>query len=536
MVFHRPVIVGDEVSRYAEILAAGRTSMTIRVEAWRRCRDGDERFKGRRGCSPLRPSMRRGVHASFRHPREGGASPPASPFYPDQCTDGPISVGTNRRFPGRSPMHRQLPSASVDDRRTPDTDTALPRRRFCTTLAGLIAGSACAGMLPTQEAGAQPIGAKTVGRQEAPRAMPDSATPYFAYVGSRTTRERNARGEGLSVYRVDPKAAPWTPVQVHRDLVNPSFLCFDRQRRFLYAVHGDRSEISAFRIDPGSGELTFLNQESTGGKNPVHLCVDPTNRFVVVVNHVTSSLAVLPIEGNGALGKLSDLVTLTGKVGPHRVEQPFPKPHQAQYDKTDRFIAVPDKGLDRTFVFRLDAGTGRLSAVEGAAEAREGAGPRHVAFHPSNRFAYVINELDSTVTACGFDAGTGGLAPFQVLTALPDSFVGNSRAAEIAVSATSRFVYASNRGHDSIAVFAVDGSTGRLAAAGWHPTGGRTPRFFALSPAEDLLFVANEDSDAIVGFGVDPHTGGLASVGTVARTGSPVCILFNPVGEEQAAR
>ncbi|GEO43453.1 6-phosphogluconolactonase [Skermanella aerolata] len=434
-------------------------------------------------------------------------------------------------------MQHELPSASADDQRTADTDTMLSRRRFCNRMVGLIAGSTCIGAVSVQGSRAQPTGSEIVGRQEEPRVMPDSATPYFAYVGSRTTRERNARGDGLSVYRVDPKAAAWTPVQVLDDLVNPSFLSFDRQRRFLYAVHGDGSEISAFRIDPKSGELTILNRESTGGKNPVHLCVDPTNRFAVVVNHVTSSLAVLPIKENGALGRMSDLVTLTGKIGPHRVEQPFSKPHQAQYDPTDRFIAVPDKGLDRTFIFRLDAETGKLSAVEGAvAEAREGAGPRHIAFHPSNRFAYVINELDSTVMACRFDAGTGGLAPFQVLTALPDSFVGNSRAAEIAVSATSRFVYASNRGYDSIAVFAVDGLTGRLAATGWHLTGGRTPRFFAPSPVEDLLFVANEDSDDIVGFGVDPHTGSLASVGTVARTGSPVCILFNPAGEEQTAR
>lgn len=434
-------------------------------------------------------------------------------------------------------MQHELPSASADDQRTADTDTMLSRRRFCNRMVGLIAGSTCIGAVSVQGSRAQPTGTEIVGRQEEPRVMPDSATPYFAYVGSRTTRERNARGEGLSVYRVDPKAAAWTPVQVLDDLVNPSFLSFDRQRRFLYAVHGDGSEISAFRIDPKSGELTILNRESTGGKNPVHLCVDPTNRFAVVVNHVTSSLAVLPIKENGALGRMSDLVTLTGKIGPHRVEQPFSKPHQAQYDPTDRFIAVPDKGLDRTFIFRLDAESGKLSAVEGAvAEAREGAGPRHIAFHPSNRFAYVINELDSTVMACRFDAGTGGLAPFQVLTALPDSFVGNSRAAEIAVSATGRFVYASNRGYDSIAVFAVDGLTGRLAATGWHLTGGRTPRFFAPSPVEDLLFVANEDSDDIVGFGVDPHTGSLASVGTVARTGSPVCILFNPAGEEQTAR
>ncbi|PWC34600.1 hemagglutinin [Azospirillum sp. TSO35-2] len=364
--------------------------------------------------------------------------------------------------------------------------------------------------------------------------MPQSNTPYFAYVGSRTTRERNARGDGLSVYRVDPAAADWTPVQVLRDLINPSFLCFDRQRRFLYVVHGDRSEISAFRIDPASGELNFLNQVSTGGKNPVHLCVDPTNRFVVVANHITSSLAVLAIAEDGSLGTLCDLVTLTGKIGPHRVEQPFPKPHQVQFDRADRFVVVPDKGLDRTFAFRLDAATGKLSAVEGAAaEAREGAGPRHIVFHPTNRFAYVVNELDSTVTACRFDAETGRLAPIQVLSALPDSFVGNSRAAEIAMSTNGRFVYASNRGHESIAAFAVDEATGRLTPAGWQAAEGRTPRFFALSPEDDVLFVANEDSDSIVGFRVDPRTGALAFPTTVARTGSPVCILFNPAGNGQ---
>ena len=298
--------------------------------------------------------------------------------------------------------------------------------------------------------------------------MPDPRTSYFAYVGSRMTRERNARGEGLSVFRVDPATGIWTPVQVLRDLANPSFLAFDRQRRFLYTVHGDLSEISAFRIDPRSGTLTFINQESTGGKNPVHSRVDPANRFIIVANHVSSSLAVLPIGTDGALGKLCDLVTLTGKIGPHRVEQPFAKPHQVVFDGTDQFIAVPDKGLDRTFVFRIDTGTGKLVPVDAAAaEAREGAVPRHCL--PSlERLAYIINELDSTVTACRFDAATGTLDPFQVLPALPDTHVGNSRGAEIAVSANGRNVYASNRGHDSIAVFSVDEATG-----GSHPPAGR---------------------------------------------------------------
>ena len=158
--------------------------------------------------------------------------------------------------------------------------------------------------------------------------MQASSQKHFAYVGSRTTRERNARGVGLSVYEVDPGSVEWKLVQVLEDLVNPSFLAFDRKQEMLYSVHGDRSEISAFRIAPRTGKLTLVNQESTGGKNPVHLCIDLGNRFVVVANHITSSLAVLPLGADGALGKLCDLVTLAGNLGPHRVEQPFPKPHQ----------------------------------------------------------------------------------------------------------------------------------------------------------------------------------------------------------------
>jgi 6-phosphogluconolactonase len=241
---------------------------------------------------------------------------------------------------------------------------ALPRRVFCKDLAALVADSVVAGALPARGAAAQTGNSEQPVRQETSKSMPDPKIPYFAYVGSRTTRERNARGEGLSVFRVDPATRIWTSVQILRDLTNPSFLAFDRQRRFLYTVHGDLSEISAFRIDPQSGMLTFITQESTGGKNPVHLSVDPTNRFIIVANHISSSLAVLPIGTDGALGKLCDLVTLTGKIGPHRVEQPFAKPHQVVFDGTDQFIAVPDKGLDRTFVFRIDAGTGKLVPVD----------------------------------------------------------------------------------------------------------------------------------------------------------------------------
>jgi 6-phosphogluconolactonase (cycloisomerase 2 family) len=349
---------------------------------------------------------------------------------------------------------------------------------------------------------------------------------YFAYVGSRTTRERNARGDGINVYRVDAATGRWTHVEPVDGLLNPSFLALDRSGRFLYCVHGDASEISAFSIDPESGKLTFINQETTAGKNPVHLSVDPGNRFLIVANHVTSSLAVLPRREDGSLEKLVDLVVLEGQIGPHRVEQPFAKPHQVEFDPSGRFVIVPDKGLDQVFTFGFDGVTGKLLAVDAPAPAREGAGPRHIAFHPSGAVAYVVNELDSTVTAYRLDPGRGNLTPFQVVSTLPDTFVGHSRAAEIMVSKDGRCVYASNRGHDSIAIFSVDPASRRLTSIGSEKSHGRTPRFFTLDPAGAWMFIANEDSDNIVTFRVDRQTGMLSHEGVSVQTGSPVCIVL----------
>lgn len=352
---------------------------------------------------------------------------------------------------------------------------------------------------------------------------------HYAYVGSRTTKERNARGVGLSVYEIEADHVEWKLIQVVESLTNPSFLAFDQGQEMLYSVHGDCSEISAFRIDPQTGKLTFVNQESTGGKNPVHLCIDPSNRFVVVANHITSSLAVLPLGEDGALGKLSDLVPLSGNLGPHRVEQPFPKPHQVLFDRSGRFIAVPDKGLDQTFVFRLDTASGKLVAIaEATASAQENAGPRHIAFHPSSVFAYVINELNSTVTACRFDAESGMLTPFQVLPSLPDTCVRNSRASEIDITQDGRFVFASNRGFDSVTVYAVEPDSGRLRFVACQPVEGKTPRFIAVGPRGETLFVANEDSDEILDFAIETESGKLELRGTAAKTGSPVCIVFKP--------
>ena len=353
---------------------------------------------------------------------------------------------------------------------------------------------------------------------------------YYAYVGCRTTRERNARGRGIDVYRVDGETGRWKHVQLVPDLLNPSFLAFGRDKRFLYTVHGDGSEVSAFAVDAATGRLTDLNRQSTQGRNPVHLALDPSCCFMVVCNHLTSTLAVLPVHEGGTVGEVCDLVTLAGPPGPHRTEQPFSKPHQAVFAPDRRFVVVPDKGLDRVFTFSLDP-HGKLSAAEQPfVPMREGAGPRHVAFLPNGRFVFVLNELDSTIVACRYETDIGALVPIQVLSTLPQNFTGNSRASEIEVSADGRFVYTSNRGHDSIAIFAVDPVKGWLSLVDTPHTGGMTPRFFALAPGGQFMHVANENSDAIVTFAVDQSLGTIVPTAELVYMGSPVCILHGPSG------
>lgn len=353
----------------------------------------------------------------------------------------------------------------------------------------------------------------------------------IAYVGCRTTRERNARGEGIAVFQISNFGRTWNRIQLVDGLLNPSFLCFNHGRRVLYAVHGDSSEVSAFRIDPAGGRLTPISQVPCQGLNPVHLTLDPSGRFLLVANHITrtphvSSLAVLSVATDGALGGIVDHVPLRGNVGPHLVEQPFAKPHQVVFDPAGRFVAVPDKGLDLILTYRLDDAGKLQAAATPPARAREGSGPRHLAFHPAQPFVFVLNELSSTVLSCAYDPQSGAITPRQEVSALPDTFIGFSRGSEIETSPDGQFVYVSNRGHDSLATFAVDSGTGRLSPVGWVAADGKTPRFFTLDPSIQCLFAANEDSDTIVAFSRDQRSGELSEATVVARTGSPTCILF----------
>lgn len=354
----------------------------------------------------------------------------------------------------------------------------------------------------------------------------------FAYVGCYTTPDRDGRGRGIQVYRMDPASGAWSHVQLLADVPNPAWLALDSQQRHLYCVHGGDtlSQVSAFAIDLSTGRLSPLGSQPSGGRNPVALSVHhPTDRFVVVANYADGTAGLLPINPDGSLGPLCDLVSLSGELGPHPTQQTAPHPHHIPFDPAGRFLLIPDKGLDRVFVFRLDPASGQLIPGDPpSVKARPGAAPRHAAFHPCWPFAYVINELDSTLTTYAYDSERGVLDQLQVLSTLPPAFDGRNTTAEIMVAPSGRFVYGSNRGQDAIAIFAVDPKHGTLEAIGWEPTGGRKPRFFGLDPDGRFLYAANQDGDTIVTFRVDQTSGSLAPTGQVVATGSPSCIVFRP--------
>ena len=349
----------------------------------------------------------------------------------------------------------------------------------------------------------------------------------LACVGCYTSPERYARGDGIHTWRVDSETGAWTHLQLLGGLVNPSFLTMHPGRRFLYAAHGDESYATAFAVDPVTGALSLLNKAATGGRNGVHLALDRAGRFLIVANYSSGSVGVLPVAPDGRLSDAVHVVALPGQPGPHRVEQTSSHPHEIVFDPSGRFVLVPDKGLDRVFVFAFDAVTGRLTpTVQGSAAARSGSGPRHAAFHPRLTVLWVLNEIGNTVVTYQWEAERGHLRPVQMLPSVPSDYTGENTAAEIAVSSGGRFVYCSNRGHDSIAVFAVDAHTGLLAPVAWTPSQGRTPRFIALDPSGRFLYAANEQSDTIVAFHVDPAAGTLAPAGHTVRNASPVTIAF----------
>jgi 6-phosphogluconolactonase len=375
----------------------------------------------------------------------------------------------------------------------------------------------------------------------------------FVYVGAYTGFGPNRRGkaEGIDLFRLDPTTGALTHVETTPGVENPSFLTVDPTRRFLYAVNGSPSidgrpggAVSAFAIDQETGHLTFINRQMTTGQGPCHATIDRAGRYVLATSYHAGNVVVFPTRPDGGLAPACDLVQHHGSsVNPDRQDRPHA--HAVNFDLAERFALVCDLGLDRVFVYRFNHEAGELIPNDPPWSATEpGVGPRHLAVHPTGRYVFVINEIGSSLSSYRYDPDRGALSAIETVPTIPADFVGTpftpdvqvgpaaSRppvvgtnfAADVHVAPSGRFVYGSNRGHDSIVVYAFDEATERMTCVGYVPTGGRTPRNFTIDPTGTLLLVANQGSDTIVSFRIDPTTGTLAPTGDVASSPTPTCV------------
>jgi 6-phosphogluconolactonase len=359
---------------------------------------------------------------------------------------------------------------------------------------------------------------------------PDVAD-MLVYFGTYT----GPNSKGIYVSRLDGKSGALSDPELAVETPGPSFLAVHPDRDFLYAVNevdefqGKKSgSVSAFAIDRKTGKLTALNQQSSVGTGPAHLIVDKSGHAVLVANYGGGSVAVLPIEANGRLKPASAFVQHTGSsVNPQRQKEPHA--HSVNVDPKNHFAYVADLGLDKVLIYRFEPVKGSLTANDPPFAAVEpGAGPRHFGFHPSGRFAYVINELQCTVTAFTADEKSGMLTTLQTVSTLPEGqkVVPGFSTAEVQVHPSGKFLYGSNRGHDTIVVFAIDQNTGRLTYVEHEPTQGSTPRNFGIDPSGTYLLAANQKSDSVIVFRIDPESGRLSPTGTRITVGSPVCVKF----------
>jgi 6-phosphogluconolactonase len=356
----------------------------------------------------------------------------------------------------------------------------------------------------------------------------------LVFVGTYT----GGKSQGIYTCELDTATGALKQLDVTGEVKNPSFLAIHPSKRFLYSVSevGDYSDtgsgaITAFTLDSQGGRLKMLNHQSSTSGGPCHLVVDRAGKNVLVANYGGATAAVLPIGADGKLAPASSTVRHAGS-SVDRSRQEAPHPHSINLDPAGRFAFVADLGLDKVLVYRFDSENGTLAANDPpSVSVAPGSGPRHFAFHPSGKFAYVINEMKSTVTAFNYDAGRGVLTILatevpDTVSTLPGGFTSENTTAEVQVHPTGNFLYASNRGHDSIAIFAIDPTDGSLTGLGHEPTGGRTPRNFGIDPDGKFLLAANQDSGTITVFRIDRQTGRLASTGQSIEIPMPVCVKF----------
>lgn len=342
---------------------------------------------------------------------------------------------------------------------------------------------------------------------------------YYLLVGTYTRKT----SEGIYVYRFDTTTGKLTYVSKATGVNNPSFLAVANNEKNVYSVgEVNGGAVLSYQFDKKTGMLTTLNSQSSGGDNPCHLSLDKSNRWCFVGNYSSGTLSVLPILPDGTLGKASQTIAHEGS-GPNTTRQDKPHVHSVNISPDNRNLFVPDLGIDKVVNYRFDAQTGMLNSAP-SATVTPGSGPRHFTFHPNGKFAYVIQELNASIT--GFSYKDGRLKVLQTVGTLPEGYTDKNACADIHVSSDGRFLYGSNRFHDSLVIYAIDPKTGKLTLVGHQSVLGKTPRNFSLDPTDNFVLVANQDSDNVVVFRRNTQTGALEATGTEIDISMPVCLKW----------
>lgn len=358
--------------------------------------------------------------------------------------------------------------------------------------------------------------------------MSDTSTSPVLFVGTYTEHE-GSRSRGIYVYRMDSASGELTFEWEARDVLNPSFLDLHPHRNLLYAVNEvgtfsgeEGGGVSAFSVDPASGELKLLNAYSSRGKDPCYISIEQTGRFALVANYSSGRVAMLPIQADGRLGPASDVVQQFGSsVDPER--QAEPHAHCIRPDPTNRFAIATDLGADKLLIYQMDQENGKLNK-HAEVKVQPGAGPRHLIFHSNGKYMYLLNELNSTVIVYRYHSDAGSFEEIQTITTLPQDYKGRNLCADLHIC--GNYLYASNRGHDSLVCFFIDENTGKLLYRNHTSTAGKEPRNFAIDPGGNFLLVANQNTHNIVTFRIDAKSGQLTMIGHGVDVSMPVCLKF----------
>ena len=362
----------------------------------------------------------------------------------------------------------------------------------------------------------------------------DRPTRFRVYVGTYTQGD----SKGIYQFDLDVTTGKASEPKLAVEATNPSFVAIHPSGNYLYAVSevadfdGKKTGgVSAYRVDPETGALALLNAAASGGGGPCHLVTDQAGKNVLVANYGGGSLACLPIKSDGSLDVASAVIQHEGSSVNER-RQAGPHAHSINLDATNGFAFAADLGLDKVLVYGFDGDKGTLDAAAAPdATLAPGSGPRHFAFHPTGKFAYVINEMLCTVTAFAYESETGALETLQTITTLPGEVEEGFSTAEVVVHPSGKFLYGSNRGHDSIVIYTIDGTTGKLTHVGNESTQGKTPRNFAVDPTGAYLLAENQGSGTIVLFAMDQDSGALKATGEVVNVPAPVCIRMLPLAD-----